>query len=439
MTIFRRLLWNSLVSGVMSYFLWFALTFWVYIETKSVVATSVIGGAFAVISAVFGMLFGTFVDRHRKHTSMVVAGVGTLVASALATVEYALIGRDDLLALDRPWFWLFVALLLAGSVFNNLRSIALATTVSLLVEETRRDKANGMIGTALGISLSLTSVLSGLVVGRLGMGWALVIALVLMSATLGHLLTIRVPEDAPERSSEHGSEKAFDFHGATTAIRAVPGLYGLIGFAALNNLLGGVFMSLLDAYGLSLVSVEVWGLMFAVISLGFIAGGVYVARRGLGSDPLRIILLINLCSWAVTALFTLRSSVWMLGIGMLVWMSLMPIVEAAEQTVLQRVVPFDHQGRVFGFAQTIENAASPLTALVVGPLAQYVFIPEMEAGGRGADLIGDWFGVGGERGLALLFTLAGLIGMVATIGARTTRWYRRLGVSAAAPGPTPAV
>jgi hypothetical protein len=31
---FRRLLVNTLVSGVTSSFLWFALTFWVYIETQ---------------------------------------------------------------------------------------------------------------------------------------------------------------------------------------------------------------------------------------------------------------------------------------------------------------------------------------------------------------------------------------------------------------------
>jgi hypothetical protein len=47
----------------MTSFLWFALTFWVYLETRSVLATSVIGGAFAIFSSVFGILFGTFVDQ----------------------------------------------------------------------------------------------------------------------------------------------------------------------------------------------------------------------------------------------------------------------------------------------------------------------------------------------------------------------------------------
>ena len=54
LAVFRRLLANTLVTGVTSSFLWFALTFWVYLETRSVVATGVIGGAFSISSAVFG-------------------------------------------------------------------------------------------------------------------------------------------------------------------------------------------------------------------------------------------------------------------------------------------------------------------------------------------------------------------------------------------------
>ena len=46
--------------------------------------------------------------------------------------------------------------------------------------------------------------------------------------------------------------------------------------------------------------------------------------------------------------------------------------------------------------------------------------------GRGADVIGGWFGIGPERGLALIFTIAGIIGVVATIAAARSGWYRHL-------------
>jgi DHA3 family multidrug efflux protein-like MFS transporter len=426
MRTFRRLLANALVSGVMSSFVWFALTFWVYLETRSVIATSVIAGAFAVLSALLGMFFGTFVDHHRKHTSMLVSSAAAVTLYGLALAQYAIVSTDRLLQVESVQFWLFVALILAGSVAGNLRSIALSTVVSLLVPADRRDRANGMVGTVMGISFTITSVLSGLVVGRLGMGWALVLAVSVSAASILHLVTIRVHEPAPARHAhDDGRVRTVDFRGTWLTIRGVPGLIGLIGFAAFNNLLGGVFMSLMDAYGLSLVSVETWGLLFGVISLGFIVGGMVVARRGLGPRPMRIILIGNLVNWITCSLFTTRSSVVMVSIGMAIWITLIPAIEAAEQTVLQRVVPFDHQGRVFGFAQTVENAASPVTAFLIGPLAQLVFIPTM-TDGFGADLIGDWFGRGPERGLALIFTLAGIIGVAATLLSRSSGWYRSI-------------
>ncbi len=94
----------------------------------------------------------------------------------------------------------------------------------------------------------------------------------------------------------------------------------------------------------------------------------------------------------------------------------MPFAEAAEQTVLQKVVPFERQGRVFGFAQSVEMAASPLTAFLISPIAQFVAIPFMTTG-AGVELIGGWFGTGPERGLALVFTVAGLVGLVITLAA----------------------
>ena len=94
-------------------------------------------------------------------------------------------------------------------------------------------------------------------------------------------------------------------------------------------------------------------------------------------------------------------------------------------TVLQKVVAFERQGRVFGFAQSVEQAASPLTAFLISPVAQFVTIPFMTTG-AGVELLGPWFGVGAERGMALLFTVAGLIGLVVTVLALGSRAYRQL-------------
>ena len=199
----------------------------------------------------------------------------------------------------------------------------------------------------------------------------------------------------------------------------------LILLGAFNNLVAGVFMALMDAYGLSIVSVETWGFLWGLISFAFIGGGLIVARRGLGAHPLRLVLAGNLVNWAVCSVFALRSSIVFLTIGMIVWLALVPVIEAAEQTVLQRSIPFERQGRVFGFAQLVENAASPLTAFLMAPIAEAVFMPLM-TDGWGADQIGSWFGTGPERGLAVMFTIAGIIGVIVTAVAWRSRSYRRL-------------
>lgn len=436
MVVFKRLLANTLISSAAGAFLWFAITFWVYLETKSVVATAMIGGAFALISALFGVFFGTFVDHHRKHFVMVVSSVISLAFFAMGAAIYAF-ERDGLLRLRNPYFWAFIVTILIGAVAGNLRAIALSTCVTLLVPEADRDKANGLLGTVNGLSFTLTSVFSGLAIGQLGMGWALIIGIAGTAIAAVHLLSVHVDEEDPKirETPDANTPKWIDFAGARATIRQTRGLMALILFAAFNNLLGGVFMSLMDAYGLELMSVEAWGIMFAVLSVGFIIGGLIVSKTGLGPNPLRIIMLGNLANWTMCMIFTAQASIILLAVGMMAWMTMMPVIEAAEQTVLQRAVPFESQGRVFGFAQTIENLASPLTSFMIGPIAELFFIPFMTTG-RGVDLIGSWFGVGQGRGIALIFTAAGFVGIVGTLIARSSRSYRYLSASTIQHNPT---
>ena len=101
------------------------------------------------------------------------------------------------------------------------------------------------------------------------------------------------------------------------------------------------------------------------------------------------------------------------------------MAEASEQTIIQKVVPFQEQGRVFGFAQSLETAASPITAFLIGPIAQFWIIPSMTDGPL-ADAIGPWFGTGPDRGMALIFIVAGVIGLLVTLLALRSRPYREL-------------
>ena len=108
-------------------------------------------------------------------------------------------------------------------------------------------------------------------------------------------------------------------------------------------------------------------------------------------------------------------------------MALVPPVEAAEQTVIQKVVPFERQGRVFGVAAAMEAAAAPITAFLIAPLAEFLIIPYMD-GDAGRAQWGWLLGEGQARGIALICLWAGLIMVVVAGLAFLTRSYRRLTV-----------
>ena len=430
---FLHLLLSTLVVSVINFTVWFAVTFWVYLETRSVFATGLIAGIFLVSIAVTGIWFGSLVDHHRKKTVMQWSAVVSLLLYSGCLALY--VATPDVTFRDpgSVRLWVFVVLLMLGVVTGNLRTIAMPTLVTLLIPQDRRDKANGLVGSATGVSFLVTSVISGLLVAADGMYYVLLLAIAVLALSLVHLSVVRVPETRPVRLGRDEEGAGVDLKGTVRLVRGVPGLAALIAFSCFNNFLGGAFMALMDAYGLSLVSVQVWGLLWGVLSAFVIAGGLVVARVGLGTNPVRTLLLVNLVLWSVTALFPLRSSIVPLAAAMAVFMLLSPFAEAAEQTVLQKVVPFERQGRVFGFAQSVEQAASPLTAFLMGPLAQFLVLPFM-VDGWGAETIGPWFGTGADRGLALVFVVTGVVGLLATLLALRSRSFVRLSQSFAGQG-----
>lgn len=191
---FYAVLANTLIANVTTSYLWYALTFWLYLETKSVLATALVGGVYMLLIAFLGLIFGTFVDKNYKKRVMVLSSIVSTVAYVTAGVLYWLVGETHLSNLSSPYLWLFAAIVLAGAVVENMRNIALSTTVTILVPKEQRDKANGLIGSVTGMVFLVTSVLSGLSIGFLGLGGTLLVAVGLTTLALVHILTVDIPE-----------------------------------------------------------------------------------------------------------------------------------------------------------------------------------------------------------------------------------------------------
>ena len=88
--VFLHLLGNTLVASVVNFTVWFAVTFWVYLETRSVFATGVISGIYLVFTTASGVWFGGLVDRHPNARSCWASSIVSLLCYSAALVVYLL-------------------------------------------------------------------------------------------------------------------------------------------------------------------------------------------------------------------------------------------------------------------------------------------------------------------------------------------------------------
>ena len=84
MRTFLHVLANVLFASVVNNTVWFAVTFWVYLETESVFATGMVAGIFLVATAGTGVWFGSLVDHHRKHAVLQWSAASSLALYCVA-------------------------------------------------------------------------------------------------------------------------------------------------------------------------------------------------------------------------------------------------------------------------------------------------------------------------------------------------------------------
>ena len=114
--------------------LWFAITFWVFLETRSVFATGMIGGIFLVFTTLTGIWLGSLVDHHPKKTVLQASAAVSLVLYAASLAVYLLSPPEAFRRTDSVWLWVFVLLLMLGVIAGNVRMIGQADVDTALKE-----------------------------------------------------------------------------------------------------------------------------------------------------------------------------------------------------------------------------------------------------------------------------------------------------------------
>ncbi|HXM44133.1 MAG TPA: MFS transporter [Bryobacteraceae bacterium] len=373
---FQRLWLGLSISYLGDQFTIIALLWFVLQLTGSGAAVGLVILSFDLPGVVTGAILGRLLDRYQPRLVM---GFDNLARAALIAAI------PTLYALGRLQLWhVFVLASLAGAL-SPATAAGVRAFVPHLVDDAALDRANALTAASLQFSYLAGPVAAGFAIARLGGPWALFIdaaSFLLMGLVALTLPTIaREPRFAqPAAANRRPARKGLllEGFGALFSLPSVPALtvLSLVFFfsygpleAALPVYSGQTLHANAGGYGLLWTGFGV-GAFSGVLTLTKLS---HRWRPGIALPAIAVLWGALLCP-----LFFIRQlplAMLFLGVAGASWAPYTPM----ETTLLQRLVPAEIRGQVFGARHSLVVAATPLGAAFGGVLLQYLPAPAVIA------------------------------------------------------------
>lgn len=392
------------VSQLGSQMTGFALILWAYTQSKSAMTVSLMSFFNYVPYILVSVVAGSFVDRHRKKTVMLVSDS----IAAVCSLAVLLLSVSGALRMYQIYAVNFVI-----GLMNAFQQPASAVAMGKLVPEEKIAQASGMNSFSGNLVMVLAPVLSASLFAFGGLWIVLLIDLMSFAAAFFVLLVlIRIPQDdvlmADKQSVFAGCSEGFSYLRRNKLIFTV-----IITMALLNFFSRLTYENILSPMILARSGNDsvVLGIVNAVMGIGGIVGGILVASGRFSGDGIRMIYLSAMLS------FLLGDLTMGVGRGVLAWsfaglMASLPIpfINAGQNMIMYRDVPARLQGRIFAVRNAIQFSTIPVGILLGGFLADYVFEPFMRRQGILAQLLSLIVGEGEGSGMAVMFLCTGILG-----------------------------
>jgi MFS family permease len=421
-------IWTGLtVSLLGSALTAFALGVWIFRSTSSTTQYALVMFFTAVPPLVLLPLGGPIIDRVPRKRLLVACDV----AGALGTAAVCLLSWTG--ALTLAWACGIVTVIAAASALQVPTYLA---TVTLLVPAGQLGRASGLTQLGQALSSIVAPLLAGALVVTVGLSGIAAIDLATFAFSIAMLLSATIPDAAPSGRERPSYLRDLPFGWRYIARHA--GLLALLAMFLSVNFFAEIASVLFTPFVLSFSTPTALGWVLSFGGVGMLAGGALMTLWGGPRRPALFAALFAAAGGAAIVAAGFTASIVGLAAVVAIYFLFIPLVAGSSQVVWQRIVPADAQGRVFATRAAIALSAAPLAPLVAGPLADLVFEPAMSPGGALAPVLGPMLGVGPGRGMAVILVMAGVLSVLAALGAAAFRPLRLLDAptpAAAAPAP----
>jgi MFS family permease len=379
----------------------FALTVWAYQQTGQATALALVGFFSFAPGVIFMPLAGAVVDRSNRKAAMMLSDITALISATVIFLLYRGEGLQIWHLCAAGWF---------TGTFQAFQWPAYSAAISLMIPKQQYARASSLMAVAEYGSNIFAPIFASALLALIGIGGILILDVFSYAIAIVSLLLVTIPP--PATLTERRPilrEMAFGFR----YIIARKGLLGLQTVYFIGNFASQFFATLLPAMVLARTSND--QNVLATVQTGLGVGGVLGAviitwTGGPKRKPYGVlvgwIMYLFFSGWVAIG----QTPLWWIVMGFLAF-SFVALLDSSNQAIWQSKIPPNMQGRVFSARAVIARCATPLAALMAGPLADYFFEPAFFDG----TLLGGLFGVGKGAGTSALMTISCFAGIVAAV------------------------
>lgn len=389
----------------------FAITIWAWEVTGQATPLSLLLVVTQIPRLLISPFAGIWVDRlNRKHLMLLgdtVAGLSTITLLTLFLTDHLQI-----------WH-LYVSGAVNG-LFSYIQGLAHSASISLIVAKRHYARAAALESLKSSGSYVLAPALAGSIYAIAGLSGVFTIDLVTFAMAIASLSAVSIPQLTEQRSHQSASFRAV-VQQLTFGIRYLwsrPSLMALLSFFLISNFIDSASFSILPAMVLARSgnNAAIWGTLLAFFGTGGLLGGITLSLWGGPKRRIHGVLLAS-AIWRVGLIMLALAQRTSVQIGTaLVSGFCSPFPSSCSQAIWRTRVEPEFQGRVFATRFLLTQLATPLGAAIAGPLADYVFEPAMQPGGKLTSVFGEIFGIGPGAGMALQLSIFALLGIVVAVG-----------------------
>ncbi|HEC37798.1 hypothetical protein LCGC14_0835140 [marine sediment metagenome] len=355
---------GQLASLLGSSVVFFVIFVWIEDETNSVLMLSVASFINLIPMLLFFPLAGVIADLYDRKKIILIADS----SQAFITVVIALF-----FIFDYTVIWVVFLLLGLRSVCQAFHLPTVSALTPSMIPKEKLSRVNGIRFMFLGIVQLVGPGLGATLLFFFPIKYILWIDLITFFIALIPLISLKLPTIHTEEKRLESKSFKREIKEGFSIIKAIPGFSVIIILAMLLYLLSQPVMTLAPHFIKTVHGGNDFSLALnsMIFQGGMILGSILVSLKKRWKNKMRTlflgIMIINI-GFLIYALSPIGVFLFM-QIGLLIMGFIMPIVEVIIMTVTQITVPLDKMGRVSSILNLLMMVASPLGAILAGPLS----------------------------------------------------------------------